>query len=98
MELHAVIAAVIVSDSEQRRAAGCRDNPEAWWQRCDMVAMAHPDGAGNASWPQPVKQIAWLSDIKRRAAKFAACTGFDPAAKLLAHCLLAVTNPQHPEH
>ena len=95
MELHAVIAALVIRHGGKGRAGGCGDNPEPGRQLGDMVAMAHPDGAGLACRPQPFEQGAALADLERGAAELAAGAGLDPSAKLLAHGLLAITDAEN---
>ncbi|CAI8196010.1 MAG: Uncharacterised protein [SAR116 cluster bacterium] len=60
-----------------------------------MVTMAHPDGAGRANRPQPVKQGTILGYIQRGAAKLTACAGLGTPAQLLAHGLLSIADTQH---
>ena len=95
MELHAVIAALVIRHGSKGRAGGCGDNPEPGRQLGDMVAMAHPDGAGLACRPQSFEQGAALADLERGAAELAAGAGLDPSAKLLAHGLLAITDAEN---
>ena len=57
--------------------------------------MAHPDLAAVAGGPDTVEQGRLALDLDFGAAEFAVVAGFDRAAQLLGHGLLAVADAQH---
>ena len=83
---------VLVGGDRIRRAFGARDDAEAFGQRLDPVAMAHPDLVLLARLPQPVEQRRLADDLDEGAAELALVGRRDPAAQLLGHRLLAVAD------
>ena len=95
MELHAVEAALVVGDGGEGRAFGNADDAEAFGQRLDAIAVAHPHLLARAFLPKAGEQRAIVGDVEEGAAEFAMIRGRDAAAQLRAHRLLAIADAEH---
>ena len=98
MELRPVELPLLVGDHRERRAVADRDDAEARREGGDLVAVAHPHLVPLADLPQAVEQRAILGDGDEGSPEFALplalVAGFDPAAELVAHHLLAVADAE----
>ena len=94
MEQHAEKPAAVIGD----RGVGCpftgRHRSEAQWQGIDPVAVAHPHLLAPAFRPQAFEQPAIVDDVDKGTAEFLVIAQRDPAAKLRAHRLHAVTDAE----
>src|SRR3546814_4923266 len=94
VELHRVIAAIVVGDHRIGRAGARRDDAEAGRKFGHLVAVAHPHLVRFALGPQPVEQDARIEDFDESVAEFTAVATLDAAAELRLHRLLPVTDAE----
>jgi hypothetical protein len=97
VELHSVELAGVVGDGGKGRAGRDADDLEAGGKARDPVAVAHPYGVAVALFPHTGKQRAVVLDLEFGAAEFAVVAGFDRAAELRHHGLLAIADAEHGE-
>ncbi len=83
MELGGVEFALVVGDHGDRRVGGGADDIEAFRQRRDAVAVAHPHRIFLADFPDAVEQRAGRRHLDLGAAEFAMMAGLDLAAELV---------------
>src|SRR4051794_20036039 len=95
MELDGVELALLVGDGGERRTLRHADSVEAWRQRGDAVAVAHPHLTAFARLPHSVEKRAGRRHLEERSAELAMIGGLDLAAELRAHGLLAVADAEH---
>ena len=95
MELHGIEFLGFIGDEGERSVRRCGNDFEAIRDRGDAVAMAHPDLVAGADGPDAVENRAVLVDLDEGAAEFAVMAGFNLAAQLFAHGLLAVADAEH---
>ena len=95
MELRGVEFALVVGDHGDRRVRRRAGHREALRQLGDAVAVAHPYRIALADLPDAVGQRGGFGHLDLGAAEFAMMAGFDLAAELVRHGLLAVADAEH---
>jgi len=94
VELHRIIAALVIGDHRIGRTAARGDGAEAGGELGDMVAMAHPHLVALALAPQPVEQRTLVGDLNECLAELPGHSPLDPPAELEVHRLLAVADAE----
>jgi len=94
VELHGVEFARVVGDEGVRGVFGFANDAEAVGKPRDAVAVAHPHLFMRAVVPHARRDRRGGDDVDIGAAKFAVVAGFDEAAQLLDHRLLAVADAE----
>ena len=95
MKHHAVEFARLVGDDREGRRVRARDDAEAFGDRGDLVAMAHPDIVAGAQRPDALEQGTLSGDFDGGAAEFALGGGLHLAPQLRHHRLVAVADAEH---
>src|SRR5256885_1528280 len=92
MEHQAVEAALLILDQCEGRVFRDPFHRKPGRQRCDSVAVAHPDGVFFARVPNPVEERRSPSDIDQSTAEFAVVSTLNLSTELLGHGHLAVAD------
>ena len=95
MELGGVEFALLVRDHGDRRVRRGTDRDEALRRPGHAIAVAHPYRITLTDLPHAVIECRSLGDLDLGAAEFTMMPGFDRAAQLLRHGLLAVANAEY---